>query len=205
MTLPPDPTDRERWQTRYAGVTPETAESRAPSAWVLAQCLALVPADAVVVDVAAGLGRHAVALAERGRRVVALDFVEDAVVVARRRATWGVSGEVWALVADASALPFADGSVDAILTVNFLDRALFPTFARLLRPGGRLVVETYTRRHADLVAEGRARAPRNPAYMLEPGELPRLVAPLRVVAQREALVKDDAGERWVASVVAERD
>jgi SAM-dependent methyltransferase len=195
--------ERARWQTRYSGATPETAEVRAPSAWVIEQCLAL-PGGFLLVDVAAGLGRHAVALAERGRRVVALDFVEDAVRVAVRRA-WGVSGEVWALVADAGALPFADGSVDAILTVNFLDRALFPTFARLLRPGGRLVVETYTHRHADLVSEGRARAPRNPAYMLEPGELPRLVAPLRVVASREALVNDDAGERWVASVVAERD
>lgn len=195
--------ERERWQTRYAGATPETANDRAPSAWVVAQCLAL-PDEHLFVDVAAGLGRHAVALAERGRRVVALDFVEDAVRVATRRA-WGVSGEVWGLVADASALPFADGALDAIITVNFLDRALFATFARLLRPGGHLVAETYTRRHADLVAEGRARAPRNSAYMLEPGELPTLVAPLRVIAGREELANDDAGERWVASAVAVKE
>jgi hypothetical protein len=41
--------------------------------------------------------------------------------------------------------------------------------------------------------------------MLEPGELPRLVAPLRVIAGREELVNDDAGERWVASAVAVKE
>ena len=49
---------------------------------------------------------------------------------------------------------------------------------------------------------GWARRPRDPAYTLAPGELPRLVAPLEVVAYREGLVHDDAGERCVASVVA---
>ncbi|HET7456698.1 MAG TPA: class I SAM-dependent methyltransferase [Gemmatimonadaceae bacterium] len=196
--------ERARWQTRYSGATPASAAAgdRAPSSWVIERCLAL-PADGVVVDVAAGLGRHAVALAERGRRVVALDFVEDAVRVAVQRA-WGVSGEVWGCVADAVALPFADGTLDLIVTVNFLDRSLFPSFARLLRPGGHLVAETYTRRHADLVASGLARAPRNPAYMLDSGELPSLVAPLRVVDGHEEHVRDEAGERWVAGVVAVR-
>jgi SAM-dependent methyltransferase len=196
------PDDREKWTARYSGATPGATTDRAPSAWVLERCLAL-PERALVVDVAAGLGRHAVALAERGRRAVAVDFVEGAVQIAVQRA-WGVPGEVWGVVADALALPFGDATLDAIVTVNFLDRALFATFARLLRPGGRLVAETYTRRHAELVAAGRARAPRSPAYMLDAGELRTLVAPLRVVAGREELVRDEAGERWVASVEAER-
>jgi hypothetical protein len=65
-----------------------------------------------------------------------------------------------------------------------------------------LIVETYTVGHRALVDAGRARAPTNPAYMLAPGELPRLVAPLDVVASREGVVRDEAGERHVASVVA---
>ena len=186
--------DRQRWAERYAT---DLRLSRAPSAWVVDHCLALPP-DAVVVDLAAGSGRHARALAERGRRVVAVDFVERAV-----RAACATPG-VWGVVADAAGLPFADGSLDAILVVNFLDRALVPTFARLLRPRGVLVAETYTLGHRALVDAGRSRAPTNPAYMLAPGELPRLVAPLEVVAAREGLVRDAAGERYVASVVARK-
>ena len=186
--------ERQRWDQRYAA---DLRLARAPSAWVVEHCLAL-PADAVVVDVAAGSGRHARALAERGRRVVAVDFVERAV-----RAACATPG-VWGVVADAARLPFADGSLDAILVVNFLDRALIATFARLLRPRGVLVAETYTLEHRALVDAGRARAPTNPAYMLEPGELPRLVDPLAVVASREGVVRDEAGERHVASVVARK-
>jgi SAM-dependent methyltransferase len=186
--------DRARWQERYAADL--DAGRRSPSSWVVERCGAL-PAGALVADVAAGAGRHAIALAEQGSRVVAVDFVESAVAAARRG-----HPRVLAAVADAAALPFAPGTFDAVLTVNFLDRALFQTFVALVRPGGWLVVETYTREHLALVASGRARRPRDPAYTLEPGELPRLVAPLTVLAYREGLVRDDAGERCVASVVA---
>ena len=158
-----------------------------------------LPPDAVIVDVAAGVGRHARALAERGRRVVALDYVEAAVRAAAR-AHPGIQG----VVADAGTLPFAPESLDALLTVNFLDRALFPIFAGLLKPGGSLIVETYTLEQRTLVESGRARAPRNPAYLLAPGELVALVAPLEVVDLREGLVDDEAGVRHVASVVAVR-
>jgi hypothetical protein len=94
--------------------------------------------------------------------------------------------------------------VDAIVVVNFLDRALFPTIVSLIRPGGTLVYETYLRAHLGLVAEGRAHACRNPAYVLDPGELATLVQPLRVLASREGVVVDAAGERCVASMVAVR-
>jgi SAM-dependent methyltransferase len=165
---------------------------------VIERCLALPP-DAVIVDVAAGAGRHAVALAERGRRVVAVDYVAEAVRVAVR-----AHPRVQGVVADAGALPFAPGSLDALLTVNFLDRALFPVFAGLLKPGGSLIVETYTLEQRTLVESGRARAPRDPAYMLGRGELAALVAPLEVMDLREGLVDDGAGVRHVASIVAIR-
>ena len=154
--------------------------------------------DRVVVDLACGDGRHVAPLAAAGRRIVGVDFVEVAVRTAARR------GAAAGVVADMAALPFAAGTLDAIVVVNFLDRALFPALVGLLRPGGALVYETYERGHLALVASGRARAPRNPAYVLEPGELPRLVRPLAVVARREGLVNDDAGERCVSSVVAVR-
>ncbi|MFL5579178.1 MAG: class I SAM-dependent methyltransferase, partial [Gemmatimonadaceae bacterium] len=189
--------DRVRWERRWAESAREGGPPRAPSAWVVERALER-PAAALVVDLAGGDGRHAAPLAAAGRRVVAVDIAEGAVREAVRR------GAAAGVVADLGALPFAPATFDVVLVVNFLDRGLFPTLGALLRPGGVLVYETYVRDHLALVASGRARAPRNPAYVLAPGELPRLVAPLEVVAAREGLVTDEAGERCVSSVVAVR-
>ena len=129
--------------------------------------------------------------------VIVVDFVPRAVVMAVAR-NEGVAG----IVADARALPVRDQSVDAVVCVSFLDRSIFPSLVRTLRPGGILVYETFTIAHLDVVASGKARGPRDPAYLLEPGELPRLVAPLEVQEHAEGLIVDAVGERHVARVMA---
>ena len=188
--------DRAHWQARYA----EDAEvGRRPSPWVVTQCLAL-SRDATIVDVAGGSGRHAVPIARAGRTVVVVDFVPTAVSMAVQRAP-GILG----IVSDVRSLPIRDASVDAVVCVNFLDRSIFGDLARVLRPGGALVYETFTLRHLDLVRLGRARGPRNPAYLLDDGELRALVAPLVVQEYVEGVVTDDVGERHVARAVAVKD
>jgi SAM-dependent methyltransferase len=186
--------DRAKWKARYEGSSDPAP--RVPAAWVMAQC-ALLPAGALILDVAAGLGRHAVPLAALGHSVVALDFVESAV----RRAAKG-QPRVSGVVADARCLPVHDSSVDVVLCTYYLERALFPAFRQLLRPGGHLIVETYTRAHLALVAAGRAHGPSNPLVLLEPGELRRLVAPLHIVAQHEGITEEGVSARATAGIVA---
>ncbi len=185
--------DRAHWTAKYAS---EIRESP-PSAWVAGH-LAALAADAVCLDLASGAGRHAALLAGARRTVVALDFVEP--VVRRAAERPGVLG----VVAEAGALPFGAATFDLVVVVNFLDRSLFGALGGLLRPGGRLIVETFTLANLQRLPAGRRRGASNPAFLLEPGELPRLVAPLRVIAASEGLVRDAAGERWTAGVVAER-
>jgi SAM-dependent methyltransferase len=201
---------RDVWSDRYARAlgdpgAPSLVARRAPSAWVLARCLEL-PAEHLIVDVAGGDGRHALALAERGRRVLVVDFVEGAVAAAGAGQLFAArgTGAVLGLVADARALPLAAASLDALLVTNFLDRALFPHFASLLRRGGTLVAETFTVEHLALAEARRIPSPRSPEHLLQRGELRSLVAPLAVVAYREGLVRDAAGERVAAGVVAVR-
>jgi SAM-dependent methyltransferase len=186
--------DRAEWDARYRerGNEPD----HAPSRWVLDRC-AMLARDAVVLDLAGGTGRHAEPIARTGRTVIVVDFVHRAVVAAVSR-----NERILGVTADASHLPLAEKSCDAIVCVNFLDRSVFKVLAETLKPGGALVYETFTRAHLDVVSRGRARGPRNPAYLLEHGELPILVAPLVVQEHEEALVVDDAGERHVAHVMA---
>jgi tellurite methyltransferase len=187
--------DRERWAARYAA---NTADERPPSEWVLAAC-ERIPRHWLILDLAAGAGRNAIALARNGRTMVALDFVEEAV----RRAA-AASALVHGVVADMRWLPIRSGSIDAVVCTNFLVRPLFEDLKALLRPGGFLVYETYTLEHRALVEAGLARAPRSPDYLLQPGELLHLVAPLEIIDQREGHVRDTAGERYCASVVARK-
>ena len=187
--------DRQRWTERYAS---DIRASDAPSDWVIQAC-ARIPHGALVLDIAAGSGRHATPLARLGHHVVALDFVELAVrrAVLRHVRVLGVVATIWSL-------PLRPKSADAVLCANFLERAFFDDLKALLKPGGLLIYETYTLEHRTLVEAGRARAPRSPDYLLAPGELGRLVAPLEILDSREGLVKDGAGERYCASIIAQK-
>ncbi len=148
-------------------------------------------------DIAGGAGRHAAPLVALGHRVVLLDFAEAAARDALRH-----SRATHAIVADAQALPLREGSFDAVVVTNFLDRDLIPAFIALLKPGGRLLYETYTTEHVTLVAAGLARAPRSARFLLQPGELRALVSRLTIVDYREGEIEDDAGLRVCASVHA---
>jgi rhodanese-related sulfurtransferase len=150
-----------------------------PSPWLLSHT-ALVPPGARVLDVACGRGRHALLLAAAGSMVRAVDGDPDRVArlsALARRLRLPLDAEVMDL--ESGPVDLGDGERDLVLVFNYLHRPLFPSLARALRPGGVLLYETYTREQARL---GR---PTNPDHLLEPGELPGLVAPLEVIRERE--------------------
>lgn len=110
--------------------------------WRRVTALAARPEGAMVLDVAAGPGNVATELYLRGAtRVVALDLSYNMVAQGAGR---GHPGVVW-VNGDAQELPFPDASFDAV-TISFglrnvpdPQRAL-REFARVTRPGGRVVV-----------------------------------------------------------------
>jgi SAM-dependent methyltransferase len=109
--------------------------------------LGLAP-GALVLDAGAGFGRHAFELARQGARVVALDFAADE--VAGTKDTFAAmvdAGEIPAdryvgvLRGDATRLPFAPASFDAVITSEVLehipnDTGALAELARILKPGG---------------------------------------------------------------------
>lgn len=143
-----------------------------PSAWVR-RFLPLIPRPGLVLDLAAGSGRHTALLVKLGYQVLAIDH--DVSTLRRRFAQEsGVEvrdldledGKGWRLGAD-----FA-----GIIVANYLHRPLFPALAKALAPGGVLIYETF------MLGNELFGRPRNPDFLLRPGELLAAFAALTPVA-----------------------
>src|ERR1035437_7823159 len=128
-------TRRADWGESHRGQPPGEA---AP---FLAAVLKRIP-HGVALDVAAGRGRNALALARAGMQVVAVDLSAEAMrSLAATARTARLA--IWPVVANLDNFHLKDESFDVIVNINFLDRALFPKFVRALRPGGILIAETF--------------------------------------------------------------
>ena len=118
--------------------------------------LAACPAGGDLLDVPCGYGRHAIPLSRAGYRVTGVDRSPTLLAEARRRA--GDDGPTL-VEADYRELPFPDESFDAALnlftSLGFYgdeeDVKALAEIGRVLRPTGRLVIETM---HRDRLVHG---------------------------------------------------
>lgn len=98
-----------------------------------------LPADAVVLDLAAGTGKLTRQLVRRFRRVVAVEPLDRMRAVLER-----VVPEAEALAGEATAIPLPDATVDAVFVGEafhwFASAETLAEVARVLRPGGALAI-----------------------------------------------------------------
>ena len=119
------------------------AERRPPSA---VRC----PPGAAILDAGCGEGRNALPLARQGYRVVGLDRSRRLLEAAPRHARLRLVRGSY------EAMPFGDATFDAVLLLGTTlgyegdDRLALREACRVLRPGGRLVIETL---HRDEIGE----------------------------------------------------
>lgn len=167
---------------------------RGPCSWLL-ETADLLPHRGAVLDVACGYGRHALLLGGAGYPVEAVDRDPEALAFTAETArALGLPVATRALDLEAGQPDLGEDAFDVVLVVHFLHRPLFPALRRALARGGLLIYETFTREQAKLSK------PTNPAFLLDPGELPKLCEGLEIVRQREGEFEG----RHVAAVAARR-
>jgi SAM-dependent methyltransferase len=131
-----------------------------------------------VVDLACGRGRHCIAAAEGGAHAIGVDrnpaFLAELRAAARRR---GLRVDtVRADLESHEKIPLNPECCAVILVFRFLFRPLAPRIEEALQPGGLLLFETFTVQQRQFAA-----GPRNPAFLLDEGELPKLFPGLEVL------------------------
>jgi SAM-dependent methyltransferase len=164
-----------------------------PSRWVRRWACS-IERDGVVLDVAAGRGRHARLLAALGHPVEAVD--RDAAALSALHDVPGVVTRVADLEADA--WPYRGRAFAAVVVANYLHRPLLPLLIDALAANGILIYETFA------VGNERFGRPSNPAFLLRPGELLETVrGRLRVIAYEDVQI-DQPKPAMVQRICARR-
>jgi len=166
--------DRDKWDARWA----EAAGPPRPPDPFVQGLDALLPRTGRALDLAAGRGRYAVWLAERGLDVTAVDVSPIGLErAAAHAADHGVS--IATVVRDLEEEGAPEGPWDVITCVGFLHRPLYRALPGLLAPGGWLIIVQGTRRNLERHQHPSAR------YLLEQVELPSLLDDVEVVRHVE--------------------
>ena len=169
--------DRERWDRRYAAPGPDRPKE--PNPLLLAHtppAHASRSPGARALELACGLGHNAIWLAGQGYTVDALDI--SLAGLRRARAAMlrqGVRG-VNFIAADLDHFALPVYAYDLVIVFRFLDRALFPAIRSRVRPGGRVIYETFNVRHLERMPDC------SPHHVLQLGELPRYFSDWNVLA-----------------------
>jgi tellurite methyltransferase len=176
------------WDERYRQRPAATEPSE-----FLVQCASYLPAGGEALDAASGGGRNSVYLAERGFRVTAVDFSREALEQGRERARARKVTINW-VQADLKEFPTPSPAFDLAIVFYYRDPGFYPRLREAVRPGGILIYQTFTLEQLRFEA-----GPKNPAHLLEPGELRKAIAGWELIFYRETSI-----ERGLASLVARR-
>ncbi|WDE03784.1 class I SAM-dependent methyltransferase [Thalassomonas viridans] len=155
-----------------------------------------------VLDLACGYGRNGLYLVKNGLPVVFADINDDALAHIAKSVS-ALTGQGQALAScwhqdfeQPGSTPLKDKQFSAVTVFRYLHRPLMPQIKQAIAPGGMVIYETFTRAQAEF---GR---PKNPDFLLEPGELPACFAGWHIRHHFEGVVEAGSTEQAIARLVA---
>jgi 2-polyprenyl-3-methyl-5-hydroxy-6-metoxy-1,4-benzoquinol methylase len=145
--------DKERWDEKYQN-------NKIPDEPIklITDYAALAPGKQAL-DIACGMGRHSKYLASLGFDVDALDISSVALEQLKE------IPHIHTKEVDFDTYTLPKEKYDLIVCTYYLERKLFPQMIEALKPNGIILFETF------LLHPDNERAPSNPAFMLNEGEL----------------------------------
>ena len=151
------------------------------------------------LDLAGGVGRHTLWLAERGWKVTLVDVSEVGIDrarknLAKRRDKLPLSNVDFKILDLEKVSNLGHEQYDLILVFFYLQRELFPALISALRPDGFLIYKTYTTDQQRFPG-----GPSHPMHLLQPNELLRAFAALRILYYNETI-----REKGLAELVARK-
>jgi SAM-dependent methyltransferase len=151
-----------------------------PSPWVV-RFAGLVSSGGDVLDVACGSGRHTRLFLERGHRVVAID--RDLSGIADLPEHPRLERMEADLEDEEKPFPLSGRRFAAVVVANYLHRPLLPSLVAAVGADGVFIYETFS------AGNERFGRPKNPDFLLRPGELLDAVrGRLRVIAYEDVVV-----------------
>jgi len=154
--------DRVRWDEIY------TQRARQPYPAPDPLLLRSVPPaqpDQRALDLAAGFGQNGLWLAQQGYTTDIVDISRIALKRARAEMSMRNLRNVNLLQMDFDQLELEANHYDVLCVFRYLRRDLLPLLKLALRPGGRVIYETFNRRYLERVPQF------NPDFLLDVGEL----------------------------------
>jgi tellurite methyltransferase len=156
------------------------------------------PFSGPVLDLACGNGHNGIYLATKGLEVVLADASEEALKRGSRLAEQKrVKISLWQVDLEKTTdNPLQEDGYSAILVFRYLHRPLMPCIKKALSRGGLLMYETFT------VDQPRFGKPRNPDFLLRPGELMGWFEHWQVIHTFEGIQENP--KRAVAQIVCRK-
>ena len=178
---------RARWDLKYEQGLPSLTESDPffISAYerFVTPSLPKPSVARVALDLAGGLGRHALWLASRSWQVTVVEL-SDVAIGKLRQAALELNVNVDLFAGDAAEYRFEPAQFDLIVLFYHLDRSLFPRIVSALKPGGLLICKMSLRWDS---GERLTTGNTNPLHR---NELPSLIPELDILHHEERPVRE---------------
>ncbi len=171
-------TDRIRWDEAYQRRANDAYPSPDPLLYPFTPPLR-GGQTAYALDLACGLGQNGLWLAAQGYVVDLVDVSRVALTQARAEAARRDLRDVNYFQHDLDDAGLEPDAYDLIAVFRFLNRSLIPPLRAALKPGGRIVYQTFNTRYLSEKPE------MNPNYLLRPGELTGYFGDWRILRASE--------------------